>query len=315
MDQKTWWRSRERSSMGRPLSDHEKSMKRILMVGICAYAILTSLPGSLGAQAVVGNAVHTPPSSAALVLRATDRGAQLPVVALTSLTDNVTVPSPATGLLVYNNGSGGLSAKGVFVWNGARWFAHRMITRPSVSQSDFEIGEIRMQTTSVSTVDYNTTSTGVSKLVMTGKQSGDTARSTRKYVSEVDGTQNYIVFDSLRMDLLTSTSVVNVQHEPVLVNTGSSVANVSIAVFSSGESNADLVYAIAPQASTVELDNDLNPNVTLNGNAAMLTAWVTTRTQNGGNRRFYKVTWTMTLIDDGVNGQRYNMMTVAQRLQ
>jgi hypothetical protein len=172
-----------------------------------------------------------------------------------------------------------------------------------------------MQTTSVSTVDYNTTSTGISKLAMTGKQAGDTTRTTRKYISEVDGTQNYIVFDSLRMDLLTSTSVANVQHEPVLVNTGSTVSNVSIAVLSSGDSNADLVYAIAPQASTVELDDDLNPNVSLNGNAAMLTAWVTTRTQSGGTRRFYKVTWTMTLTDDGVNGQRYNMMTVAQRLQ
>ncbi len=44
-----------------------------------------------------------------------------PKAALTSNTDQVTIPSPATGLLVYNSGTGGLSYNGYIFWNGSEW--------------------------------------------------------------------------------------------------------------------------------------------------------------------------------------------------
>lgn len=44
-----------------------------------------------------------------------------PKAALSSETDQVTIPSPATGLLVYNSGTGGLVYNGYVFWNGTEW--------------------------------------------------------------------------------------------------------------------------------------------------------------------------------------------------
>ncbi|MGG5208949.1 hypothetical protein ACQWU4_08370 [Chryseobacterium sp. MIQD13] len=44
-----------------------------------------------------------------------------PKVALTSQTDQVTIPSPVAGLLVYNLGTGGLGYTGYVFWNGTEW--------------------------------------------------------------------------------------------------------------------------------------------------------------------------------------------------
>jgi hypothetical protein len=44
-----------------------------------------------------------------------------PRVALASATDATTVPNPATGLLVYNTGTGALQTTGYLYWNGAEW--------------------------------------------------------------------------------------------------------------------------------------------------------------------------------------------------
>lgn len=44
-----------------------------------------------------------------------------PKAELSSETDQVTIPSPATGLLVYNLGTGGLVYNGYVFWNGTEW--------------------------------------------------------------------------------------------------------------------------------------------------------------------------------------------------
>ncbi|MCT2407900.1 hypothetical protein NZD88_10150 [Chryseobacterium antibioticum] len=44
-----------------------------------------------------------------------------PKVALTSQTDQATIPSPVAGLLVYNLGTAGLSYVGYVFWNGTEW--------------------------------------------------------------------------------------------------------------------------------------------------------------------------------------------------
>lgn len=44
-----------------------------------------------------------------------------PKAALNSQTDQVTIPSPATGLLVYNSGTGGMLYNGYVFWNGTEW--------------------------------------------------------------------------------------------------------------------------------------------------------------------------------------------------
>ncbi|GHV07553.1 hypothetical protein FACS1894160_0330 [Bacteroidia bacterium] len=66
-------------------------------------------------------------SSAILEINAADKGVLLPRVALTSNTDNTTVPNPALGLLVYNTGTGvspttgPYTVTGYLFWSGSSW--------------------------------------------------------------------------------------------------------------------------------------------------------------------------------------------------
>lgn len=69
----------------------------------------------------VGIGTTTPDNSAKLDVTATNKGALLPRIPLTSATDQTTIPSPAIGLLVYNTGTAGLTYKGYVFWNGAEW--------------------------------------------------------------------------------------------------------------------------------------------------------------------------------------------------
>jgi hypothetical protein len=71
-------------------------------------------------QVTIGNAVSAV-SSAALNVDAPNKGVLFPRVALTGDADASTIASPATGLLVYNTGTGGLATAGYYYWNGTKW--------------------------------------------------------------------------------------------------------------------------------------------------------------------------------------------------
>ncbi|KFF10493.1 hypothetical protein IW15_19325 [Chryseobacterium soli] len=73
------------------------------------------------AYAQVGIGTPSPDNSAMLQISSKNKGVLLPSVALTALTDNITVPSPAVGLMVWNNGSGSLSEAGFYYWNESKW--------------------------------------------------------------------------------------------------------------------------------------------------------------------------------------------------
>ncbi len=88
-------------------------MKKLgLIILLCATTWLAS------AQVAIGT--NTPDASAKFQIDATDKGFLAPRIALTSLTDNTTIASPATGLMVYCNGTGGLE-EGFYYWNGSAW--------------------------------------------------------------------------------------------------------------------------------------------------------------------------------------------------
>jgi hypothetical protein len=70
--------------------------------------------------AQVGIGTTTPDASAKLQIDATDKGFLPPRVALSSLTDQTTIATPAEGLLVYCTGTAGL-AEGYYYWEGATW--------------------------------------------------------------------------------------------------------------------------------------------------------------------------------------------------
>ena len=86
-------------------------MKKILF--LCLISV------SVFAQTGIGTT--TPDASAKLEVNATNKGFLPPRVTLTSGTDNSTISSPATGLLVYNTGNNAGLAAGYYFWNGGTW--------------------------------------------------------------------------------------------------------------------------------------------------------------------------------------------------
>lgn len=84
---------------------------QITKIGICLLAAGTLSIGSINAQNVGINSTGSAPNnSAGLDVDFTNKGLLIPRVALTGYTDNTTIPSPATSLLVYHTGGGGLSS-------------------------------------------------------------------------------------------------------------------------------------------------------------------------------------------------------------
>jgi hypothetical protein len=69
----------------------------------------------------VGIGTNSPHASAVLELNSSNKGFLGPKVALKSATDLVTIPNPAVGLLVYNQGTGALKTEGYLYWNGTEW--------------------------------------------------------------------------------------------------------------------------------------------------------------------------------------------------
>jgi len=87
-----------------------KGILRILGFVVVSTASLQVFTQAIG----VGANVFTPDASAMLEVRATNKGILIPQVALTGVNDATTIASPATSLLVYNTGTGGLSPAGYY---------------------------------------------------------------------------------------------------------------------------------------------------------------------------------------------------------
>jgi hypothetical protein len=96
--------------------------------GILLLVAVFGLSIAMYSQVTIGS-TSDPNGSAILDLQtggANNQGLLLPKVQLESETDVVTVQDPvthkpATGLMVYNTGLGGLKPAGVYVWNGSKW--------------------------------------------------------------------------------------------------------------------------------------------------------------------------------------------------
>jgi hypothetical protein len=102
--------------------------KKILIFSIAFTFAVTTFQ----AQNVGINATGAPPNaSAGLDIDFTNKGLLIPRVALTSATDVATIPSPVASLLVYNNGSGGLTPAGYYYWDGSKWVRLLVTGTPS----------------------------------------------------------------------------------------------------------------------------------------------------------------------------------------
>ena len=94
-------------------------MKKLVIILSLLISLL--MGNILKAQVGIGTSLFTPDASAELEIQSTNKGLLIPRVALTSVNDVTTIPSPATSLLVYNNGTGGLTPTGFYYWNGSQW--------------------------------------------------------------------------------------------------------------------------------------------------------------------------------------------------
>jgi hypothetical protein len=100
--------------------------------------------------AQTGIGTTEPHASAKLEVSATDKGFLPPRVTLTGGTDTTTIPSPATGLLVYNTGNNVGLVAGYYYWNGSSWATIATATGSGVSSSYVRGSRTTAQTTGLS---------------------------------------------------------------------------------------------------------------------------------------------------------------------
>lgn len=89
------------------------------MKSIIQTIIMFIIVQSTIAQNNVGIGTNTPNASAKLDINASDKGVLFPNVALTSANAAAPLTSPATGLIVWNTGTGGLSPAGFYYNSGS----------------------------------------------------------------------------------------------------------------------------------------------------------------------------------------------------
>jgi hypothetical protein len=117
----------------------QANVLKLLFLGI-----LTFLAHSIDAQVKVGNNPTSITASAILDVESTSKGVIFPRIALTGPADQTTISSPATGLLVYNTGSGGLIPSGYYYWNGTEWKVFANQSAASSNSSLLNVGESRV---------------------------------------------------------------------------------------------------------------------------------------------------------------------------
>ncbi|HQD34066.1 MAG TPA: hypothetical protein PKU81_01055 [Bacteroidales bacterium] len=97
-------------------------MKKFILL-LLALILLSQ---SINAQNIgISDVAITPDASAMLEVKASNKGLLIPRVALSSTTDNTTIASPATSLLVYNTATAGTAPNnvtpGYYYWTGSKW--------------------------------------------------------------------------------------------------------------------------------------------------------------------------------------------------
>lgn len=167
-------------------------MKKLLfLIG----GVFSSL--AFGQNTGVGIGTSNPDPSAILELSASNKGFLPPRVGLESTTDIITIPNPATGLLVFNTGIRGLSIKGYYYWDGAKW------ARLSYADGSggFQVGEERGYRFVVPGTFQNS-SGNTNKNQMTGRGATQIGTIQRKALSEFVDPATLPLFEGLRVDIL-----------------------------------------------------------------------------------------------------------------
>lgn len=175
---------------------------------------LLILPVMTTAQNVGVNATGAAPNaSAGLDVDFTNKGLLLPRVALTSATDVVTITTPATGLMVYNTGTGGTSPNditpGQYYFNGTKWirYAAGLINPNSTTNiGKFYVGPFNLPANTNLTLtitDPNVTTASQISISFAGQLPGTLAQNAniRVYNIQCGTGQFVVVFTNLNLAL------------------------------------------------------------------------------------------------------------------
>src|SRR6266700_2301966 len=93
--------------------------------------IIILIPCPSVSQQNVGIGTSSPNTSAILELKSSNKGLLVPRINLVSETDDVTIPSPAMFLLIFNTNASLPVGQGFYFWNGAKW--SKLITSINLS--------------------------------------------------------------------------------------------------------------------------------------------------------------------------------------
>jgi hypothetical protein len=111
--------------------------------------------------AQVGIGTSTPASSSALDVTSSNKGFLPPRISLTSVTDNSTINSPSTGLLIYNTATAGSAPNnvvpGYYFWNGSKWTIISTLSGNSTGVAKFFNNSTQAYTGSAMNVAFNST--------------------------------------------------------------------------------------------------------------------------------------------------------------
>ncbi|NML71775.1 hypothetical protein HHL23_18520 [Chryseobacterium sp. RP-3-3] len=214
----------------------------------------------------VGIVTPSPDPSAMLDVVASDKGLLIPRVALTSATDQITVPSPAVGLLVYNTGAAALTFKGFpqkftsgVLYSGNGTITYSVTGTPDFSspstatiplsflgancsaiignnRSLFAVGKIKSARIIVPATPFITN--GGTRNMMNGKATNNTTTTNRKAACELATAidqSKFIFINGLRMDFLESATNGNVS--PKFFNTLSTDLTYNVSSLSTYDAN------------------------------------------------------------------------------
>ncbi len=99
----------------------KKKHNNFVTIWVIWLTALTTVVSTLQAQSI-GIGTTTPDPSAALDIASANQGLLIPRIGLSALNSPTPISgTPAIGLMVFNDGSGGLNPRGLYWWNGSQW--------------------------------------------------------------------------------------------------------------------------------------------------------------------------------------------------
>lgn len=238
--------------------------------------------GSIGIGTVSPNASAILDVNADGLSSGNKKGFLGPKAALSSETDQVTIPSPATGLLVYNSGTGGLVYNGYVFWNGTEW---RTFSNSSLAPGI--VGNITCNgiTLSPGTYTAGTPYTGTMNVPYTGGNGGIHAAQAIGPVHGLTATLSSGNFNSGSGTLSYTVSGTPTVTSPVtttfFLNVGGKTCN---AVIGSGDGMApgDMVFYKAGFSSNVSgWMSAFVPDLPVIGGKLRLDAWFNSASNSG----------------------------------